>query len=377
MKLLFNPIFLLAAGLHAGLLLIPVAGGSSEGLVPAPDPEGESISVTRIPPKAAKPSAGQTVAPKATANRLATARPATTTQAPTGGKPGTDSNNQQKRSQARSQGGQQRSTSSGSSSNRGSNTGSRTTNNRSNSRNNRSNQTARNTPTPGLPDLPNNTNTGSDPVPVTVPTGESATQKPPTLTALRDGTDAKAVPRLLKDFLARLQYSLQETRDVATAEAQQAWLTTLEGQPDIQVSAIHELEKSLEISYPLMLEDNGPRQLYRCLSPLPKTGLVGIVVDATGEIATEPTLLRSSGYPFLNDIALGKIKDYSEFPDEAVQKIYAVPVEVKYNEDACVSLAKLGVASPETTTQPRTTPTPPEGSRNFLEEDNSPSPFRR
>ena len=377
LKLLFNPIFLLAAGLHAGLLLIPVAGGSSEGLVPAPDPEGESISVTRIPPKAAKPAkpgtAGQAAAPKA---NLPATTPATTTQAPTSSKPTTGTNNNQQRSQSntRSQSGQQRSSGSGSSSNRASNRGSQTNGSRRNNRNNRSNQTARNNQPPGLPDLPNNTNTVPNTVPVTVPS-EGSTQKAPTLTALREGADSQGIPSLLKDFLTRLQYSLQETRDLATAEAQQAWLAKLEEEPGIQVSTPQELEKALEINYPLTIEDNGPRLINSCLNPLPKTGLIGIVVDENGKVTTEPMLLRSSGYPLLNDIALGNIKDYKEFPDSNAQKIYTVPVEVKYNEEACVSLAKLGVVPPEP--ESRTPPTPPEGSRNFLEEDDSPSPFRR
>ncbi|NEQ52948.1 MAG: hypothetical protein F6K11_22880 [Leptolyngbya sp. SIO3F4] len=379
LKLLFNPIFLLAAGLHAGLLLIPVAGGSSEGLVPAPDPEGESITVTRIPPKVAKPvkpGTGQT----AQANRPAT-NPATTTPvAATVGKPTTGTNTQQRaQGNSRTQGGQQHSGVSRDSSVSGSrsNSSSRIRSNRRSNRDNSSNQTARNTPAPGLPDLPSNRDTSNN-VPVTVPSETPSTQSPPTLIALKNGATSQGVPQLLRDFLARLQYSLQETRDSITTEAQQAWLAELEAnQPGIDISNPQELEKALEINYPLVIESNGPRQINSCLNPLPKKGLIGAVVDENGKLAAEPTLLRSSGYPILNDIALNEIKDYSEFPDENTQKIYTIPVEVKYNEEACVSLTKLGVVPPVTTNERRTPPTPPEGSRNFLEEDDSPSPFGR
>ncbi|MBX2865426.1 MAG: hypothetical protein KTR27_17890 [Leptolyngbyaceae cyanobacterium MAG.088] len=374
LKLLFNPIFLMAAGLHAGLLLIPVAGGSSEDLVPAPDPEGESISVTRIPPKAdqpAKPGTGPSAAPQG--NRPTT--PTTTTQvAAIPGKPPSTSANRQQPTQGnstRSQGSQRSSNGRNASTNsNGSNSSGRTSRNSSSS-----SQTARNNSPSGLPDLPSNT---PNSVPVTVPSEGAAVQKPPTLTALSEGINSQRVPQLLKDFLARLQYSLQDTRDLATAEAQSAWLAKLEAeQPNLDVSAPQALEKAIEISYPLTIEDNGPRQINGCLNPLPKTGLIGVVVDEDSQIIGEPTLLRSSGYPLLNDMALGKMKDYAEFPNETTQKIYTVPVAVNYDAEACVSLTKLGVVPSETTTETSDPPIPPEGGRNFLEEDDSPSPFGR
>lgn len=319
LKVLFNPIFLLAVGLHAGLLMIPVAGGSSEDLVPAPDPEGESITVTRIPPKRNKPAsgAGQTP-PKAN-------RPATVGQAASVRKTAARSNQPSSQSaQSRSRGGQRSSRNSAS----GSSGDSPST-------------PSQNTPAspadgPGLPDL---LDEAPNRVAVTVPSDALANQAAPTLIALREGADTRSVPQRLQDFLARLQYSLQGTRDVAAAQA--AWLGKLEEQPAV-LSSPQELEIPLEISYPVTIaEEEGPRQIYTCLSPLPKQGLIGAVVDANGAIAGEPTLLRSSGYPFLNDVALKKIQDYADFPTENTQKIYTVPFDVKYDEDACLSLADI------------------------------------
>lgn len=324
LKVLFNPIFLLAVGLHAGLLMIPVAGGSSEDLVPAPDPEGESITVTRIPPKRNKPApgAGQ-LPPKAN-------RPATVGQTASVRQTAASSNQPSSQSdQSRSRGGQRSSSNSASG---------------SSSDNNSPSTPSQDTPAPpadgpGLPDLPDG-NTTPDSVAATVPSDALANQAAPTLIALREGADTRSVPQRLKDFLARLQYSLQGTRDVAAAQA--AWLAKLEEQPAIQLSSPQELEKPLEISYPVTIaEEEGPRQIYTCLSPLPKQGLIGAVVDANGAIAGEPTLLRSSGYPFLNDVALQKIQDYENFPAENTQKIYTVLFDVKYDEDACLSLADI------------------------------------
>ncbi|MBE9069761.1 hypothetical protein IQ260_24260 [Leptolyngbya cf. ectocarpi LEGE 11479] len=324
LKVLFNPIFLLAVGLHAGLLMIPVAGGSSENVVPAPDPEGESITVTRIPPKrdkSAKPGASQSP-PSAT-------RPTAVGQA-ANSKKATAAVSARSQTKPRSQGDQRSSRSSSS-----------TNGDSSGETSNIQNTSAAPSENPaGLPDLPDNTTTDS--VPVTVSSNEVAEQKAPTLIALRAGADTRSVPQRLQEFLARLQYSLQGTRDVAAAQT--AWLAKLEEQ-SAGLSAPQELEKPLEISYPVTItEEEGPRQIYSCLSPLPKQGLIGAVVDADGAIATEPALLRSSGYPFLNDVALQKIQDYENFPTENTQKIYTVPFDVNYDEDACLSLADISAA---------------------------------
>lgn len=337
-KLLFNPIFLLAVGMHAGLLLIPVAGGSSDDIVPAPDPEGESITVTRIPPQPKtppKPAAGQ-AAPKP--NRPATTAPptGTTARSATASKPATRGANQPQRTQgsSTSRGSQGQSSASRPSAN-GNNRSNTTA--RGSSSNNQSSQPAPNTPnaSPGLPNLPEDSNNAPSSVPVeTVPSK-------PDLVALREGAQSQDVPNLLQQFLARLHHSVLSTTEPEVEEAKRTWLAALEQQPGLQVSSPEALEKSLTLNYPLTVEAASPRRLRSCLNPLPVSGMVGVVLAANGEMATEPTLLRSSGYGFLNDIALEKIKDYSDFPEDSGQKIYTVDVEVDYDKDACVDLTKL------------------------------------
>ena len=322
LKILVNPIFLLAAGLHAGLLLIPVAGGSSKDVVPAPDPEGESITVTRIPPQQTQPAGSNPGPTTAKPNPAVTA-----TQIAAAPLPAARTGQQRGANRRRPQGDQ---TSNGGPVAR--QDSSSDTARRSNS------QTNGGVAPPGLPALPNNSEPSSVPA---APPEQSTPQAAPTLTALKDGAGSQTVPDLLKVFLARLRYGWLETRDVATAEAKQAWLADLEEQPEIQVSAPEELAPPLSISYPLTVDHNGPRAIRSCLNPLPISGLIGVVVDTNGAIATEPALLRSSGYDFLNDVALDRIKDYSEFPTDSSQQAYVVPVEIDYSEDTCVDLAEL------------------------------------
>ena len=330
LKLLVNPVFLLAAGLHAGLLMIPVAGGSSEDIVPAPDPEGESITVTRIPPQQTQPAASA-VGQAAKTNRPATT-PVAATQA--GGKPTSGSANQQQKSKANPR--QQ--------SNQSSGTQSTAASGQTASDDRQSNATAGADDPPGLPDLP--ADDESNQVPVTVAVQEEAAPQPaPTLIALKDGAESK-VPDLLKAFLERLQYSLLKTRDAEAEDAKQAWLSQLAEQSALEIATPEELEKALEISYPITVEDSGPREISSCLTPLPEPGLLGVVVAADG--ATDPQLLRSTGYAFLNDAALNRIDAY-DFPAASSPQAYMVPVAINYDKDACVDLAELNPDASETT----------------------------
>ncbi|MGD1855591.1 MAG: hypothetical protein ACFB2W_15215 [Leptolyngbyaceae cyanobacterium] len=326
LKVLFNPIFLLAAGLHAGFLLIPVAGGSSEDLVPAPDPEGESITVTRIPPKGdspANPSTGQNAPAK---------RPTAGAQTASANQTAAGSGTRQPRSQSdksQSPGGQRSS-------------GSSDVNDASND--DQAQSPSANNSAPGLPDLPAEPDvSNTEGVSVAVSPAEPAAQAAPTLIALKESADDRSIPQRLQDFLARLQYGWQGTREGVAADAQAAWIAELPSA--IQTASPQKLEKPLDISYPVTIEaEEGPRQIYSCLNPIPKPGRIGAVVAADGTISGDPELLRSSGYPFLNDVALKQIQDYEDFPVENTQKVYTVPFEVNYDEDACLGLAELSVA---------------------------------
>lgn len=330
LKLLFNPIFLLAAGLHAGLLLIPVAGGSSDSTVPAPDPEGESITVTRIPPKARQ--AGDPARPPASVTPAA-ARPVTATAV----RPAVSQTTEPTktgRPQSRQSSSGERSSASGRSS---SNSRRQATANRSGT--NQSAQTAsRNSSSEiaVLPadssDRPSNNTTANQ--------SSGNTQAAPTLVALKDGVQSQTVPEMLQAFLARLQHSVLGTTEPEVEEAKQAWLATLSEQPGLTVSATHNLEKAIEISYPFIADEDG-RRFLSCLTPVPKKGIVGVVVGADSKFVTEPVLLRSLGYGFLNEIAIEKVNAYTDFPEEGSQKAYTIEVEIDYDEDACVELAEL------------------------------------
>ncbi|MEA5463308.1 hypothetical protein VB741_06165 [Leptothoe sp. PORK10 BA2] len=333
-------------GMHAGILLIPVAGGSSDETVPAPNPEGESITVTRIPPqqpKPDKPAAGQAPIPNRPATTAATPAPPKALSTARGETSAGAATSQPRRqvNGRRSSLVSQRSVGRSAANGRADDNGRSNPNAQGTDSNNQSSPTALNNPneSSGLAPLPESDAPGSTTISVpSTPSGQTA----PTLTALRDGAKSRDVPNLLQAFLARLHHSVLSTTEPEVEEAKRRWLADLGQQAGGQGASPETLDQALKLSYPLTtFEENGPRQIRSCLNPLPVKGLVGVVVEANGAIATEPTLLRSSGYGFLNDIALEKIKDYENFPEDSAQKIYLVDVEVDYDKTTCVDLAKL------------------------------------
>ncbi|MEA5450851.1 TonB family protein [Leptolyngbya sp. CCNP1308] len=61
-QLLLAPMLLASLGLHALVLMLP-AGTSDDALVPPPDPEQDSIAITRVPPAGEPDAAGTTALP--------------------------------------------------------------------------------------------------------------------------------------------------------------------------------------------------------------------------------------------------------------------------------------------------------------------------
>lgn len=369
LKILFNPIFLIAAGLHAGLLLLPIAGGSSEKIVPAPDPQGESITVTHIPLQ--KKSTDRDKEASGEQPQKKGQPPKTDNQKPSSGTGSNDSG-------------------------RGNNAGSR-----QRPRNidqelgrlpaNRSNPPNLSTPSnsrqQSSPSRPSNNppsearNTAPD-LPQLLPS-----EKRQTLLArlLNQKDGVRQVPtdflNWLIGFNRRYRYSDRGTTDAAVDMAKVNWLTTLDTQAGLTVSASPApLTTPLTISYPLTVDTaRGPLALRRCLTPLPEEGLLGLIVDAEGGVVFEsPTLLRSLGYPLLDELALNAVKGYGDFPEAASPQAHTVKVTVDYDENACVSLTKLGIPPVETAADSNETPTPPSGSRNPLEEaEGEPNPFAK
>ncbi|MEI6381289.1 MAG: energy transducer TonB [Cyanobacteriota bacterium ELA615] len=100
--------------------------------------------------------------------------------------------------------------------------------------------------------------------------------------------------------------------------------------------------KSKPIIYPL--DGNYPKEA--CSSRLEGTAVIGIVVDSTGNVGPEIELIKSSGYPILNQQALAQVQMLRQVPNTtAIARPYLAQVNFQYNPDICKP--KSNIVQPE------------------------------
>ena len=101
--------------------------------------------------------------------------------------------------------------------------------------------------------------------------------------------------------------------------------------------------KSKPIIYPL--DGNYPKEA--CSSRLEGTAVIGIVVDSTGNVGPEIELIKSSGYPILNQQALAQVQLLRQVPNTtAIARPYLAQVNFQYNPDICKQ-PKSNIVQPE------------------------------
>ncbi|MEM9804699.1 MAG: hypothetical protein AAF959_05420 [Cyanobacteria bacterium P01_D01_bin.56] len=373
LKILFNPIFLLAAGLHAGLLLIPVAGGSSEEIVPAPDPEGESITVTHVPLKKTAKGAADKKASGAQAEKAGSKKNASKPNADTASRSRSGSSNSGGRSNSARQ------------------TTPRNVSREISSLGNGSGRGSTPKPSSERPSVNRDNNSSRAVRPIVIEPvsrlGLSQQERQDLLAKLIEEDEASSGLATLRTWIQGFWqryyiYTEKGVTDEAVEEAEKRWLTMLGEQAGVILSTAPEpLEQALTIDYPLRIAGgDGPKLLSRCLDPVPKDGLIGVLVSSDGRVLPESSIvLRSSGYGVLDDIALNAVQDYDFFPVASDLQVHTVKVTLNYDDKACVSLANLGVKPLESeTAEANEIPVPPSGGRNPLEEaEGEINPFAR
>jgi len=139
-----------------------------------------------------------------------------------------------------------------------------------------------------------------------------------------------------RDLRARLQHSDEQTTDAEISTASQAW----------RQSAQETLGETPLTTVPEPLTVEIPYELRICLTPPPAPGLVGLVrlpVEDPDDLGISTTLLKSTGYPFLNETALEAVKTKASAADPplSVGTLYQVVVNVNYDSKTCVSTETL------------------------------------
>jgi hypothetical protein len=138
-----------------------------------------------------------------------------------------------------------------------------------------------------------------------------------------------------QELLARVEYSDRRTSSADVAAAQEDWLGQLTAKlGDEMVMAEEPLEMGI------------PYNQRICLSPEPAQGLLGMALlpGANGdgrELST--AVLKSTGYPFLNQAALQALQDLNAEADSGLEPgvVYQVQVNVDYDGENCVSSEAL------------------------------------
>ncbi len=161
------------------------------------------------------------------------------------------------------------------------------------------------------------------------------------------------------DLLARVEYSDAQTSDAEVEFAKAAWEQAVKEKLGDGVAEAPE-PITLQVPYSGRL----------CLSPEPTEGLLGLV-GLPDETETGLTLwtsvLKSTGYPFLNQAAeqaLQQIVAQQADPEEASLEpniLYQVIVKVEYDSETCLSreaLLRSRTANPNETSRQPQQPTP-------------------
>ncbi|MBF2021843.1 MAG: TonB family protein [Hydrococcus sp. C42_A2020_068] len=122
----------------------------------------------------------------------------------------------------------------------------------------------------------------------------------------------------------------------------------------------------VKVAQPTEIALEGTYPKAACMRKLEGTTVYGVMVNAQGRVASSPYrpyLIRSAGYPVLNQQALNEIKERSFTNQTGQTQPYRVVVNYKYDPKVCPSLA---VAPPESSEnkpigEPSATqkPTPP------------------
>ncbi|MBW4482622.1 MAG: hypothetical protein KME14_08770 [Tildeniella torsiva UHER 1998/13D] len=179
----------------------------------------------------------------------------------------------------------------------------------------------------GAADLePNQTNgQGTD--------GNSTPLEPtnPAATPEEQGTESAS------DLLARVEFDDAQTSASEVEIAKAAWLQSVKEKLGDGVA---------EAPEPIVL--TVPYSGRLCLSPEPADGLLGVVGlpdEASDSVKLWTTVLKSTGYPFLNQAAEQALQDLQQQETDNsgldVNTLYQVTVQVEYDSQSCISREAL------------------------------------
>lgn len=296
-QLLLAPMLLASLGLHGLVLMLP-AGTGEEALVPPPDPEQDSIAITRVPPAGESDVARATVLPSVPLQ----GRPAIAAQSPsatTAPRPAVTQSRRQPRSQPRP-------------------------------------------PTPAASPQPAQQPSTA---PANPPAATPATPLPSTPSSTQPLFDGELGPQLLAYVAAlnlpqakvdRAAESIQNrfsfnaaavTRDAFNTN-QSEWISALRQDTGIADLSSEINRSEFSTVYPQRV----------CLTDAPGQIAIGAVVNPDGSWRGAPTLLRSSGYGTLDRKALQEIQRHRFAASDGIKAyVLTLDTSVDYGGRPCLN----------------------------------------
>ncbi len=168
------------------------------------------------------------------------------------------------------------------------------------------------------------------------PRDEDATSTAGDSAPLREDEPAVAPEEArTRELIARVEYSDALTTDEESAAAETEWTTALAEQLG-EAPATAEETFAVEVPYDLRL----------CLNPEPSTGLLGFALlpgEEEGTMNMSTTVLKSTGYPFLNQTAIQSLQTLAANSETPLTPgtIYQAVVTVLYDGENCVDTEAL------------------------------------
>lgn len=149
---------------------------------------------------------------------------------------------------------------------------------------------------------------------------------------------------LLEDLSDGLIYRPEDTDDESAQRNIENWTSSFGQQAN--AARIENVEPVLisdvEMNYPIEAAKTlEGRSLSVCLDETPHNAQVGLMFDAEGELIDAPVLIRSTGYDALNLEALALVTDDENLAEDRASKAYLYDVAVDYDDQTCVSLKEL------------------------------------
>ena len=206
-------------------------------------------------------------------------------------------------------------------------------------------------PRSGLPDL----TAGQEGETVAIDNGTSNTsnsnsvsvEDSPSLSGLIASakTDASSLlAALLEDLSDGLTYRPENTDEAIAQRNLETWKTSFSQQANAaQIENVEPISVTdIELMYPIeSAKTMNGGSLSVCLDEPPGNAQIGLLFDSDGELVGNPMLIRSTGYGTLNLEASALIMKADNLPSNRASKAYLYDVAVNYDAEACVSLSKL------------------------------------